>query len=323
MSSTLVESQYTRINLDTDNLQIAEPSVEITGIQVTDGEFLPQSKLQELNHKLCKKTRSVTVSKDSQAKINVKSMGSGGIRTIITVQPGVNFTLDMPTSGEGILHDEFIEITIKEDAHVIFNSIQDLSNQTILISHKKAILEKNATIKWNSLNLGSSKSKCERTTNLQGDGSSVVDQQIDLLTGESHVDTTTNINHIARNTQSKISIKGCLAQKSRQIAYGNVNIGEQASGTNSYLEEHSLILSKDARADSIPALEILTNDIMAKHAATCTQLDDEKLFYLSSRGISKEDSKKLIVHGFIAGASQKMGSEIEQKSEQWLEKLNP
>ena len=82
------------------------------------------------------------------------------------------------------------------------------------------------------------------------------------------------------------------------------------------------MLGKEARADTVPAMEILTNDVSAKHAATCAQLDEDRLFYLSSRGIGTVDARKLMVRGFLDSALSSMHEVVRLKAEEWIQGLS-
>ncbi|MEM4611600.1 MAG: SufD family Fe-S cluster assembly protein, partial [Candidatus Nitrosocaldus sp.] len=86
---------------------------------------------------------------------------------------------------------------------------------------------------------------------------------------------------------------------SRSLFKGMINIGKDAKGSESYLAGHAIILNKGARADSIPALEIETNEVKATHSASVAQIDEEQIFYMMSRGMSRDEAKRAIVFGFI------------------------
>nr|HPM52897.1 SufD family Fe-S cluster assembly protein [Rhodoglobus sp.] len=89
---------------------------------------------------------------------------------------------------------------------------------------------------------------------------------------------------------------------------GDVLIGREASGTDSYEQNRNLVLSEGTRADSIPNLEIETGDILgAGHASATGRFDDEQLFYLQARGISEAEARRLVVIGFLAEIVQKIG----------------
>ena len=88
-----------------------------------------------------------------------------------------------------------------------------------------------------------------------------------------------------------------------------IRIGKEAKNSNAYLAGHAILLSEDAKSDAIPGLEILTNDVKATHSASVSQIDDEQIFYIMSRGLSESEAKKFIVLGFLEPAISRIKSE--------------
>jgi len=117
--------------------------------------------------------------------------------------------------------------------------------------------------------------------------------------GNQHLDHDTQQNHMAQNTTSDLLYKGALMDESRSVWQGMIYVAPGAIGTDGYQANRNLILSKGARADSIPGLEILADDVRCTHGATVGKIDEEQLFYLVSRGIPKKDAEQLIVMGFF------------------------
>ena len=95
-------------------------------------------------------------------------------------------------------------------------------------------------------------------------------------------------------------VKGVLNDSSESVFRGLIKILEKAQNTNSYLSNHSLILSDNAVSNTIPALEIDANEVKASHGATLGRPDDLEIFYLMSRGLSKDKAKKMIVEGYFS-----------------------
>jgi Fe-S cluster assembly protein SufD len=117
--------------------------------------------------------------------------------------------------------------------------------------------------------------------------------------GRQHFDHHTVHDHRARHTWSNIDFKTALFKKSRSAYTGLIRIDEQSAGSEAYQENRNLLLSRKARADTIPELEILTDDVQCTHGATVAPVDDEQIFYLSSRGVPSSDAVRLIVEGFL------------------------
>jgi Fe-S cluster assembly protein SufD len=111
---------------------------------------------------------------------------------------------------------------------------------------------------------------------------------------------------MAANTSSDLLFKGALKQSSRSVWQGMIYVAPGAQKTDGYQANRNLVLSKKARADSIPGLEIMADDVRCTHGATVGKIDPEELFYLLSRGIAKADAEQLIVEGFFEPIMQRI-----------------
>jgi Fe-S cluster assembly protein SufD len=105
--------------------------------------------------------------------------------------------------------------------------------------------------------------------------------------------------HLQPNCTSDLLIKGCLKDRARSVYQGLIQVAEDAQRTDAYQANRNLLLSDQARADSIPGLEILANDVRCTHGATLSQVDREQLFYAMARGLSRREAERLIVRGFF------------------------
>jgi Fe-S cluster assembly protein SufD len=122
---------------------------------------------------------------------------------------------------------------------------------------------------------------------------------ISFVDGDHHFDTSTFVHHKVPNTSGNILFKGVVNDNGTSIFQGMIRIDHDAQHTDSFMGNHNLLLSNDARADSIPKLEIEADDVRASHGVTVGQVDEEQLFYLKSRGIKEEDAEEMIVGGFL------------------------
>ena len=120
-----------------------------------------------------------------------------------------------------------------------------------------------------------------------------------FLDGEQHIDHDTQQNHFCPNTSSDLLFKGALIDKSHSVWQGMIYVAPEAQKTDGYQANRNLLLSKDARADSIPGLEILADDVRCTHGATVGAVDPDQIFYLKSRGIEEKTAKVLIIEGFF------------------------
>jgi len=124
-----------------------------------------------------------------------------------------------------------------------------------------------------------------------------------------HLESQVYMHHKGPHTKGDVLYKGALqGESARSVWIGDVLIGPDASGTDSYEANRNLVLTDGARAESIPNLEIETGDIQgAGHASATGRFDDEQLFYLQARGIDESEARRLVVLGFLGEIVQKTG----------------
>lgn len=146
---------------------------------------------------------------------------------------------------------------------------------------------------------GGSMAKVDTGVILQGNRADVETYGVALGTGNQHFDHHTEHIHAASQTHSNLDFKVALAGQARSVYTGLIRIEEQAATCEAYQENRNLLLSEEARAESIPELEILNEDVRCTHGATVAPLDEEQVFYLKSRGIPHHQALRLIVYGFL------------------------
>ena len=121
-----------------------------------------------------------------------------------------------------------------------------------------------------------------------------------------HLDHHTEHVHLASRTRSNLDFKVALTHAARSTYTGMIRIAPEAGGSEAYQENRNLLLSEDSRAESIPELEILTDDVRCSHGATVAPLDEEQLFYIKSRGLPHSQATRLIVYGFLDQTLQRL-----------------
>lgn len=120
-----------------------------------------------------------------------------------------------------------------------------------------------------------------------------------LTHGDEQVDIEILIVHKVPHTTANTTLKGVAKDSSRIRFLGRIIIEEGCGDTNSFLEERILLLSDQAKAEAVPELEILADDVKCSHAATISNIPKEHLFYLQSRGLSKQAAEEVIIEGFL------------------------
>jgi Fe-S cluster assembly protein SufD len=131
------------------------------------------------------------------------------------------------------------------------------------------------------------------------------------------------MHHEGAKTRGRVNYKGALqGDGAHTVWIGDVLIGHDAAGTDSYEQNRNLVLTEGTRADSVPNLEIETGDILgAGHASATGRFDDEQLFYLQARGITEPEARRLVVLGFLSEIVQKVGKpELEEHLQAAIER---
>ena len=134
----------------------------------------------------------------------------------------------------------------------------------------------------------------------------------------------TQQNHLASDTTSTLMFKGVLEDAAYTLWKGNIYVKECARGTDGYQLNNTLLLNPATHAESIPGLEISTDDVKCSHGVTLSSVDKDQLFYLQTRGIGEVEGKNLIVDGFIRSAFKRIKStELQEYVRKYLDKAEP
>jgi FeS assembly protein SufD len=205
---------------------------------------------------------------------------------------------------------ELVECHVHSDANIEMVTLQAMSTDTINFSNRKAFVNKDAKMSWYLGMFGAQLSRYKIDTIMKGPGSTGEDFEIIFGIGNQSFDVTSNLIHHGHNSRGRVLVKSVMKDSSKSLFKGMIKIGKTAKAAESYLAGHSILLDKGSKSDAIPGLEIETNEVRATHSASVAQLDESQLFYLMSRGLSKEGAKREIVSGFLEPLSRKMGPTI-------------
>jgi Fe-S cluster assembly protein SufD len=196
-------------------------------------------------------------------------------------------------------HSGITELFVGAGAQVRYINAQDLGRQVYDLRTQTALLERDSRLEWLSVNLGGRVSRSAQHSILRGRGAEALVTGLYLPDGRQHIAFDTLQDHIAGGCLSDLLYQGALLGKSRAVYEGIIRAWPGAQKTNAYQSNRNLLLSKNARADSLPQLEIEANDLRCTHGATVSQVDDDQVFYLMSRGIPRAAAVRLIVEGFF------------------------
>ena len=205
--------------------------------------------------------------------------------------------------------NEDVLVVSKPNSELVFSELQNYNSDSTYISNKIASCDRNSKVVWN-IGLFGAKLNRSRTYNLmEGEGSEVEDLELTFGDKEQEFDAFSNLIHIGKSTTGKSLAKGVFKDESKSIFKGMIKIKENAKNASSYLASHGMLLSKTAKANAIPGLEIDTNDVKATHSASVSPIDEEKIFYMVARGIPETDAKRIIALGYFDPLIKSISSE--------------
>jgi Fe-S cluster assembly protein SufD len=206
-----------------------------------------------------------------------------------------------------------VETIVRRNATLRLVELQSWGSNVWNFTHERARVEQGANLDWVFGGMGSHLTKSFMTVDLLGEGSVGKMSGFYFADGIQHLDHDTQQNHLAPHTTSDLLFKGALLGRSRSVWQGMIYVAHGAEKADGYQANRNLILSKEARADSIPGLEILADDVRCTHGATVGQLDAEEIFYLLSRGIPREEAERVVVDGFFDPIMQRIPFEGVQR----------
>ncbi len=192
------------------------------------------------------------------------------------------------------------EVTLAKDARLVVASLQELGPDVVAFQHRLAHIGEGAEVQWALAQLGGRLVRSRIDNHLDGDRSSV--DQVEIVFGgdEQLFDLTSYTTHVGRDTTGNLLSKGALLDRARSYMKGLITIEKTAVGTDSFLGEFGMNLSRATRSVAIPSLEIDQPDCRrAAHASSVGPIDEAQLFYLESRGIPPDEARKFIVLGFL------------------------
>ena len=206
---------------------------------------------------------------------------------------------------------ELLECYVGSNAELEAVTLQAMNEKnSVNFSNRKAFIEKDGKMSWYMGLFGAQLSRYKIDSIMKGQGSSAEDVEIIFGNNDQSFDVTSNLIHSGPNTRGRVLSKSVMKDSSKSLFKGMIKIDKNAKSAESYLAGHAILLDKGAKSDTIPGLEIETNEVRATHAASVAQIDENQIFYLMCRGLSNEEAKREIVSGFLEPLSRKMGPTI-------------
>ena len=248
----------------------------------------------------------------SYFRINSERMGQFE-RTLIIVDEGADIHYvegcTAPIYSKDSLHAAVVEIVVKKNAHCRYSTIQNWSTNIINLVTQRALVEEGGHMEWVDGNIGSQMNMKYPCCILKGDNSKGSVISVAVAAKGQYQDAGAKMIHLGKNTTSYIISKSIVHDGGINNYRGKVYHGPKAINAKSHVECDTLILDNQSRTDTIPMNLTDNNESFIEHEATVSKVSEEQLFYLMSRGLTKEEATQMIIMGFIEPFSKELPME--------------
>jgi Fe-S cluster assembly protein SufD len=195
--------------------------------------------------------------------------------------------------------DPVVELDVGDAARLRYLNVQDLGARIFQVGYQSSRVGRDATLQSSVVALGGDYARVRTDSKVDGKGATSYLTAVYFADGKRMHDFRTVQDHAAPSTTSDLLFKGAVSDQARSVYSGLIRVRKEARGTNAFQTNRNLVLSEGAGAESVPNLEIETNDVVCSHASAVGPIDEEQRYYLESRGIPPEVAERLIVLGFF------------------------
>ena len=276
--------------------------------------FTPEDRISALAWKRCENALHIRIPQDVEADqpITLDLQGADAARhahahLIVEAMPNSSAIVVLRHTGSA-QYAQNVEIVVRDGARLELVTVQQWDDDALHASAHQARVLCDAHLRHIVVSFGGGVVRVNPNVELAGPGSSAELYGLTYADAGQHLESQVFLHHKGPYTKGDVLYKGALQGASARTAWiGDVLIGPDAVGTDSYEANRNLLLTEGARADSVPNLEIETGDIVgAGHASATGRFDDEQLFYLQARGIPEDEARRLVVLGFLGEIVQKI-----------------
>lgn len=230
-------------------------------------------------------------------------------RVVISIEDGAELSVVERFVGynnQRSFRSAVLDVIVGEGARCSLTKLQLEGQSALHVGMVRAKVAKDARFTNTVISFGGEKVRQEVYALLDGSGSRAELFGLSVLRNSQHVDNYTVIEHAKPHAESEESYKGVYADRSRGVFSGTIIVREGAQKTAAYQSNRSLLLSNDASVETRPQLKIWADDVKCTHGAVIGELDDNALFYLRSRGVSKQDARDMLIQAFAADIVSKI-----------------
>ncbi|MBQ8698287.1 MAG: Fe-S cluster assembly protein SufB [Schwartzia sp.] len=239
-----------------------------------------------------------------QSYFRLNAPGAGQFEhTLIIVEKGASLHFiegcSAPKYNVTNLHAGCVELYVREGARLRYSTIENWSRNMMNLNTKRALVEAGGLIEWVSGSFGSRVSMLYPTSILSGEGARCEFTGVTFAGRGQHLDTGATVLHTAPRTSSVIHTRSISKDGGAAVYRSGVKIAAGAKGAKCSVNCDSLMLDDESRSDTIPVMDVREDDADVGHEAKIGRISDEAIYYLTSRGISEDEARAMIVRGFV------------------------
>ena len=312
------EKVFAEIHKSKDNdLRIdADPNVKLCTLSKLDDNFIEQyaerlvphteNKLSALHYAALKDVDVIIIPKNITITkpifIQSKTIVTASAQSLIVVaEEGARVTIieDATSTENSYYKSQVVQVYAHPHSEVTFCTIHRGSEQTYSFTTKRGEAKKDAKIIWLDFVIGNKFTQVHLRTNLIDAGAETKQYQAFLGNSKQKIDINSDAFHKHSHTNSLMLARGILSDESTAMYRGTIGIEKNSRGCNGHQKSEILLIGEKARCNSLPVLEVENEDVHCSHGSTMGQIDEEQLYYLTSRGLDADLAKQMIVSGFI------------------------
>jgi Fe-S cluster assembly protein SufD len=237
---------------------------------------------------------------------SLAALADGGTdlaKILVILEAGAEATFLTETASAtpeaGGLHCGSIELIVEQGARLRYVNLQNWGQEVWHFAHQKANVGREGRLQWTIGALGAKLAKVNQHVAMTGPDAEVQVNGVMFTEGRQHLSYNTHQHHQAPYCKSDLLYKAALQDRSRTVWRGMIKVDRKAQRTDGYQRNDNLMLSRDARADSIPGLEIEADDVRCTHGSTSGRVDESQVFYAMTRGYTRKEAVRMIVSGFF------------------------
>lgn len=248
--------------------------------------------------------KGVQVSLPLQSYFRLNAKGAGQFEhTLIIVEEGASLHFiegcSAPKYSKQALHAGAVELYVKKGAKLRYSTIENWSRNMYNLNTKRCSVEKDGVIEWVSGSFGSKVSMLYPMSILKGERARAEFTGISFASTNQYLDTGAKVVHAAANTSSVVNSKSISKNGGTAFYRGLLKVAPNAKGSKASVNCESLMLDNISKSDTVPIIELMTDEVDIGHEAKIGRISDETIFYLMSRGIDEEEAKAMVVRGFV------------------------